>query len=143
MNTSAQSKNGAALVVVALSMVAASLIGAAILAKATGSRYERVQFGIANRAYYLAESGPAYVRARSDADPEFGYPPMHVGHPPYTNVFANGDQFIVTAYRTNIQVVTTNAGSPTSPVRSTPSGSRSASPGPARCWRRGGTSFST
>ena len=110
MNTSAQRKNGAALIVVALAMVAASLIGVAILAKATGARYERVQFGIANRAYYLAESGPAYVRARSDADPEFGYPPMHTNHPPYTNVLANGDQFIVTAYRTNIPVVTTNAG---------------------------------
>jgi hypothetical protein len=108
MNTIAQRKNGAALVVVALSMVAASLIGAAILMKATGARYERVQFGVANRAYYLAESGLSYVRARSDA--EFDYPPMHVGHPPITNVFANGDWFIVTAFRTNIQVVTTNAG---------------------------------
>ncbi|HPT16384.1 MAG TPA: hypothetical protein PK388_03795, partial [Kiritimatiellia bacterium] len=101
-------RNGAVLVVVVLSMVAAGIVGAAILAKATSARYERVQFGVANKAYYLAESGAAYVCARAAA--EIYYPPMNTSHPPYTNVLANGDWFIVTAYRTNVLTVTTNAG---------------------------------
>ena len=100
-------RNGAVLVVVALSMIAAAVVGAAILAKATSARYERVQFGIANKAYYLAESDAAYVCARAAA--EIYYPPF-AGHPPITNVLANGDWFIVTAYRTNVMTVTTNAG---------------------------------
>ena len=100
-------RNGAVLVVVVLSMIAAAVVGAAILAKATSARYERVQFGIANKAYYLAESGAAYVCARAAA--EIYYPPF-AGHPPITNVLANGDWFIVTAYRTNVMTVTTNAG---------------------------------
>ncbi len=107
MRADRSGERGAALVVVALSMVAAGLIGTAILAMATGSRYERVQFGITNRAYYLAESGAAYVRARSDL--ELTYPPF-AGHSAITNTLANGDQFIVTARRTNVTVVTTNAG---------------------------------
>lgn len=107
MKTDAHNRQGAILVVVVLSMIAVGLVGTAILSKATSARYERVQFGVANRAYYLAESGAAYVRARSDI--ELGYPPFE-GHPPITNTLANGDQFIVTAYRTNIFLVTTNAG---------------------------------
>ena len=51
MNAPLPSKNGAALVVVVLSMIAAGLVGTAILSKTASSRYERIQFGLANRAY--------------------------------------------------------------------------------------------
>ncbi len=107
MKTNTQSTSGAVLMAVVLSMIAAALIGAALLSMATSARYERVTFGVTNRAYYLAESGAAYVRARSEAD--MTYPPFE-GHPPITNTFPNGDQFIVTAYRTNVVMISTNAG---------------------------------
>ena len=68
-----QSRKGAALVVVILAMIAAGIVGTAILSKVTSARFERVQFSVTNRAYYLAESGAAYVRAR--ADTELDYPP--------------------------------------------------------------------
>lgn len=100
MSTPRPRQNGAALVVVALSMVAAGLVGAAILSVATSARYERVQYGITNRAYYLAESGAAYVRARR-ATNLFFFPQFE------TNVLANGDRFVVTA--TNVSFIYTNA----------------------------------
>ncbi len=100
MKAHPQRKTGAALVVVVLSMVAAGLVGTAILAMATSSRYERVQFGITNRAYYLAESGAAYVRARREIDP-FYFPSIE------TNLMANGDRFVVSAYP--VSFVVTNA----------------------------------
>lgn len=81
---------GAALVVVVLSMIAAGLVGTAILAMATSSRYERVQYGITNQAYYLAESGAAYVRARRESN-IFYFPHFE------TNVLANSNLFVVTA----------------------------------------------
>ena len=90
MKTQPQRKRGAALVVVVLSMIAVGLVGTAILAKATSSRYERVQYGITNRAYYLAESGAAYVRSRR-ATNLFYFPQFE------TNVLAGGDLFVVTA----------------------------------------------
>lgn len=98
MNAPLPSKNGAALVVVVLSMIAAGLVGTAILSKTASSRYERIQFGLANRAYYLAESGASYVRAQRAADPTF-YPSNAL-----TLTLANGDQFTV--------VVVTNAARP-------------------------------
>lgn len=107
MKRKPSSEAGAALVIVVLSLVAAGLVGTAILAMATSSRYERVQYGIANRAYYLAESGASYVRARAQLDP--AYPPPG-GHPPVTNALANGDQFVVSACRTNITVTTVENG---------------------------------
>jgi len=107
MNTRHPSQSGSALVVVVLSMLAAGLLGTAILAMATSSRYERVQYSIANRAYYLAESGASYVRARAQMDP--AYPPLG-GHPPVTNTLANGDQFVVSAFLTNITVSTVENG---------------------------------
>jgi len=107
MKTKPNSQHGAALVVVILAMVAAGLVGTAILSKATSSRYERIQFSVTNRAYYLAESGAAYVRARADTEPD--YPPFE-GHAPITNTLANGDQFIVAAYRTNVTKVTVSGG---------------------------------
>ncbi len=108
MKKNLQPKSGAAVVVVVLSMIAAGLVGTAILSKATSSRYERVQYGISRRAYYLAESGAAYVRARAYV--EDYYPPPNIFHAPLINTFANGDQFIVRAYQTNIKVATVVAG---------------------------------
>ena len=96
------SRSGAVLVAVVISLIAAGLIGATILSLATSARNERVTFGITNRAYYLAESGAAYVRARSAQ--EFAYPPFE-GHPPITNTMPNGDVFIVTAQRTNVVLI--------------------------------------
>ncbi len=101
----AKARNGSALLVAVISLMAAATVGAGILAIATSSRHERVTLGITNRAYYLAESGAAYVRSRSAR--EVDYPPFE-GHPPLTNTFPNGDQFIVSAYRTNVLVTTTN-----------------------------------
>ncbi|MGD9613217.1 MAG: hypothetical protein AB7V22_10005, partial [Kiritimatiellia bacterium] len=100
MKMHSQGKNGAALVVVVLSMVAAGLVGTAILSMATSARYERVQYGITNRAYYLAESGASYVRARREANVYY-FPQFE------TNVLANGDRFVVTA--TNTPFIYTNA----------------------------------
>lgn len=97
MKTQRQGNRGAVLVVVVLAMIAAGLIGTAILSMASSSRLERVQFGITNRAYYLAESGAAYVRARRFANPLFGLAPFH----PLTNDFANGDRFVVNVFVTN------------------------------------------
>jgi hypothetical protein len=108
MKMKRRNREGAALLVVVISMIAAGLIGAALLSMATSARYERVTFGITNRAYYLAESGAAYVRARMMSDTN--YPPRDYRHAPITNTMANGDQFIVTAMRTNIYLVTTNGG---------------------------------
>lgn len=107
MKTNWQDKQGAVLLAVVISMIAAGLIGAAVLSMATSARYERVTFGITNRAYYLAESGAAHVRARKASEE---YPPFNVRHAPITNTMANGDQFIVTAMRTNVYLVTTNNG---------------------------------
>lgn len=107
MKTNRQRTTGAVLLAVVISMIAAGLIGAAVLSMATSARYERVTFGITNRAYYLAESGAAYVRARKASEE---YPPFHTRHAPITNTMANGDQFVVTAMRTNIYLVTTNNG---------------------------------
>lgn len=99
------SRRGAALMAVIISMVAVGVIGATVLSLATISRHERITFGITNRAYYLAESGAAYVRARSLQ--EFTYPPFE-GHPPITNTLPNGDMFVVTAYRTNVVMLSTD-----------------------------------
>ncbi len=106
MNTNKQSQSGAVLVAVIIGLVAAAFAGVALLSVATSARQERITLSVANRAYYLAESGAAYVRAR--VEEEFDYPPYE-GHPPITNTFDNGDQFIVTAYRTNVTRVVTNA----------------------------------
>lgn len=103
--THASRESGATLLIAVISLMAAATVGAGILAVATSSRHERVTLGITNRAYYLAESGAAYVRARSEQ--ELDYPPFE-GHAPLTNTFPNGDQFIVSAYRTNVLVTTTN-----------------------------------
>ncbi len=100
MKTRLQGKKGAALVVVVLSMIAAGLVGTAILSMATSARYERLYFGIANQAYYLAESGASYVRARRAIDPLFGIsPPAPIT---VANTMANGDQFIVTINLANM-----------------------------------------
>ena len=91
---------GSAVVVVVLSMLAAGLVGTAILSMATSSRFERIQYGISNRAYYLAESGGAYVRARREIDPLY-FPQTE------TNVLANGDRFVVSARP--VSFIVTNA----------------------------------
>jgi len=100
MKKNIQRKRGAAVVVVVLSMIAAGLVGTAILSKATSSRYERVQYGIANRAYYLAESGASYVRSRRATNPLY-FPTAE------TNTLPNGDQFVVSAHP--VSFIYTNA----------------------------------
>ncbi len=100
MKTNPQRKNGAALVIVVLSMIAAGLVGTAILSKATSSRYERVQFGTTTRAYYLAESGASYVRARRQTDRTY-FPQSE------TVCLTNGDRFTVSAHP--VSFIATNA----------------------------------
>jgi hypothetical protein len=88
MKTAKQEKcKGAVLVVALISMIAAALVGAALLTISTGSRLERVRYSMNNRAYYLAESGAAYVRAQRDLDAS--------SLPSETYTLANGDQFVV------------------------------------------------
>ena len=95
------SQSGAALVAVVLSMVAAGLVGTAILSMATSARYERVQYGITNRAYYLAESGAAYVRARRERDRVY-FPVAE------TNRLSSGDLFVVSAHPASFIVTNAN-----------------------------------
>lgn len=104
MKTTAPSRNGGSiLIVVIFSIMAAALIGVAAMRVSTSTRYERVGFGIANRAHYLAESGAAYVRSRRQLDKTF------LPTTPITLTLDNQDQFIVVASLTNrIDDATTN-----------------------------------
>lgn len=91
-------RQGAVLVVVAISMVAAAAAGVAILSVATSSRYERIGLGSTGRAYYLAESGANFVRA---------HPSEVRTNLSGTCTLANGDQFVVAVSRqlvTNLDV---------------------------------------
>lgn len=88
MNTNSHDrKKGSVLVVVIIAMMAVTLLGTAILSMATSSRYEYLNLGITNRAYYLAESGASYVRAIRAVDRNV--------MPSGTYTFENGDQFVV------------------------------------------------
>jgi hypothetical protein len=88
MSTSGQrDRSGAVLLVVVLSMVAAGVVGVAMLSMATSARYEQLHVGLADRAYYLAESGAQYVRAVRRTDPTL--------FPQGTYTLENGDQFDV------------------------------------------------
>lgn len=66
MKGCASSPAGAVMIIVVVSMVAAAALGTALLSVSTASRYERLAFGAASRAYYLAESGAEFVRSHSD-----------------------------------------------------------------------------
>ena len=78
-------RSGAVLVLVSLSMVAAGVLGAALLTGMAGSRSQRVHFDSGTRAVYAAESGRAYVQARTAEDPAYV--------PSGTYILASGDQF--------------------------------------------------
>jgi len=80
------SKSGALLVAIVIALMAASLLGSAVLSMATSARYERVHVGLAMRAYYLAESGAAYVRAVRSVTNAI---------PSGTYTLANGNQFSI------------------------------------------------
>lgn len=87
-------RQGAVLVVVAVSMVAAAAAGVAILSVATSSRYERIGLGSTGRAYYLAESGANFV---------WSHPSEVRTNYAGTYDLANGDRFVVAVSR---QIVT-------------------------------------
>lgn len=91
MKTSKQQRcEGAALMVALIAMIGAALVGAALLSTSTGARLERVRFGMNNRAYYLAESGAAYVRAQRVM--------VTNALPSGTYSLENGDQFMVVTW---------------------------------------------
>ena len=97
MRTSMTRTQGAALIVLILSMVAAAMVGTAVISMATSMRYERVNLGVATRAYYLAESGASYVRACREID--------RSALPYGTYTLANGDQFQVSTSTNSAGVV--------------------------------------
>ena len=81
-------QRGSVLIVVAASLVATAVVGTCFLSMSTSSRYGRVNLGVSERAYYLAESGAAYVRSVREAN--------RSAVPSGTFTLANGDQFQIT-----------------------------------------------
>jgi hypothetical protein len=79
--------------VVVVAIVATGLLGTAFMSMATSTRLGRVNLATSNRAYYLAESGAAYVRAMREIDRNA----MPFG----TYTLNNGDQFQVSTATNN------------------------------------------
>ena len=69
---------------------------------ATSSRYQRIHAGMANRAFYLSESGAAYVHSVRMLDASLA--------PSGTFTLSNGDQFMVHTIVTNGQVTVQSTG---------------------------------
>ncbi len=96
------SKSGSLLIVIMIALMGAVFLGGAILSMATSARYQRVHYGTASRAYYLAESGGAYARAIRKENPGV--------LPSGTFTLKNGDQFIVHTVSHNDQIVVQSIG---------------------------------
>ncbi len=99
-------RSGALLVAIVIALMAASFLGAAVLSMATTTRFGRVHLGLTTRAYYLAESGAAYVRAVRAVTNTV---------PSGTYTLANGNQFHIS----DIVVSTNEAGQVRLLLRST------------------------
>lgn len=97
-----QSRDGALLIALIVALVGASVLGVALLSMATSARYQRIHVGTATRAYYLAESGGAYVRSVRMDDREL--------RPSGTFTLHNGDQFVVHTFQDGDQVIVRSTG---------------------------------
>ena len=90
------------LVPLVIGLMALASLGAALLAMATSARYQRLHTGISMRAYYLAESGGAYVRSVRKNDKTL--------LPSGTFTLVNGDVFSLQTTEDNGRVVVTSIG---------------------------------
>ena len=85
-----------------IGLMALASLGTALLAMATSARYQRLHTGISMRAYYLAESGGAYVRSVRKHDKTL--------LPSGTFTLANGDVFSLQTTEDNGRIVVTSIG---------------------------------
>ena len=101
-NRQRSGRRGSILVVVVIALLGASFLGAAFLSMATSSRFQRVHAASTYRAYYLAESGGAYVRSVRLMD--------HTAMPAGLFTLANGDQFSLVSFTHDQQLIVQSTG---------------------------------
>ena len=100
--TRTSARRGSILVVIVMALLGASFLGAAFLSMATSSRFQRVHAASTYRAYYLAESGGAYVRSVRMLD--------NTALPAGLFTLANGDQFSLNSFTNDQQLIVQSTG---------------------------------